>query len=161
MEWPKSWFRASLWPTGAGIRNQIFLSTATNMWSGFWSHWFVRRDRVNRADQVARTCERFVYSSHNNKTVWLSNMTNTFTRCAKVCGLYYYNYYHLLCFRQTSISACFNCTGNLQHDLIVHFFSLFLKLTGRDAPFLRHFLLFFVVMNEGVAWRKGRKTSFH
>ena len=41
------------------------------------------------------------------------------------------------------------------------FFSLFAKLIGRDAPFRRHFLLFFVVMNEGVAGRNGRETSFH
>ena len=43
--------------------------------------------RARNADHAARTCERFVYPVV--KITRLPNMVDTFTRCAKVCGLFF------------------------------------------------------------------------
>ena len=48
------------------------------------------KKRRSRSENMRKVC---LFYSHNNKIVWLSNMTDAFflekfTRCAKVCGLF-------------------------------------------------------------------------
>ena len=57
----------------------------------------VRQDQVNSArntDHAARVCERFVYSRVKitrlyDYQTWQTHLFEKFTRCAKVCGLFF------------------------------------------------------------------------
>ena len=81
----------------------IGISDLVDLWvikilKSLWSFArVVRRDHANRAwnaDHAARTCERFVYSIVKitrlyDYQTWPTHLFVKFTRCAKVCGLFF------------------------------------------------------------------------